>query len=778
MDHTDIIEDNEQHITLNMKTHAADKGTYISAVYAKCTAKERRDLWDNIDNLNNSWDGPWCIGGAFNVIMNPKEKCGGKPYRASKSLDFISIMEACGFLDIGFSGPKLLVQQSWESRIEGNPIWHLQSKFKLLSRRLCQWSKESIGDINEERRINKGYAEYVRWLGLQDNLMRQKTQTNWFKKGDYNSRYIHSILRNRRRRIHLHRIKNHRGAWNQGEEQISKDAIKHFKGFFNLNQQTSDHRIPNCIPTMINDQDNEHLTIIPNEEEIKEAIFSMNPESSVGPDSFNGKFFQFCWNIIKKDITAFVTEFSKGKNLTKFLTHTCLALIPKVESPSTFQEFRPISLSNFTNNIISKLVAKRLSPLLSKLVSENQSGFISRRLITENVMLAQEIVHDIGKHNKGGNKVMKLDMAKAYDRLSWSFLFKVLQRFGFCDNWIDMIRRIVDNGSSAEKRKYHRSSWENLCYPKDEGRIGIRTLFDISNTLSIKKWWRLRTKQSLWADFMKKKYFSNKHIVQKKWIPGNSQGWKNLVWARNHAEKHIKWNINAGICNFWWDTWTKHDPLAMIPSVNSNGLLANLTVKEFMLNKAWYERILSCILPSNSIHDIKDIEIGLEDQDDDLVWNCTEDGIYTNKTAWHIIRKNRQKDDFLNNIWHKVIPFKVSFLVWRLYHKKLPFNEAINRLKIYSNEWCKDNGLNRVIIEMDSKIICDMINRKTTTNMNLKNLIQSTSRGNDTVDFKHCFREANKIADYLAKLASTSGNETIYTSYHQLPQEVKGINPT
>lgn len=106
MDHSEIIEDNEQQITLKMKQHSTDSGTFITAVYAKCTAPERRELWDSIDNLNNTLDGPWCIRGDFNVIMDPSEKVGGKPYRASKSLEFISIMETCGFMDIGFSGPR------------------------------------------------------------------------------------------------------------------------------------------------------------------------------------------------------------------------------------------------------------------------------------------------------------------------------------------------------------------------------------------------------------------------------------------------------------------------------------------------------------------------------------------------------------------------------------------------------------------------------------------------------------------------------------------------
>lgn len=52
---------------------------------------------------------------------------------------------------------------------------------------------------------------------------------------------------------------------------------------------------------------------------------------------------------------------------------------------------------------------------------------------------------DIGKPIRGGNIVLKLDMATAYDRVSWPFLLQVLRRFGFSEVWIDMIWRLVSN---------------------------------------------------------------------------------------------------------------------------------------------------------------------------------------------------------------------------------------------------------------------------------------------------------------------------------------------
>lgn len=171
----------------------------------------------------------------------------------------------------------------------------------------------------------------------------------------------------------------------------------------------------------------------------------MSSSSSISPDGYNNTFYHKCWDIIKEDVKNLVQDFFNGKNLTKFYSHTCLVLIPKIDSQSNFSNLRPISLSNFFSKIISKILSIRLNPLLSKLIWGNQSSFIKGRMITENVLLAHELDQVINHSNMGWNMIIKLDMAKAYDRMSWKFLMAVMRKFGFSKNWTDIIWRMVSN---------------------------------------------------------------------------------------------------------------------------------------------------------------------------------------------------------------------------------------------------------------------------------------------------------------------------------------------
>lgn len=178
---------------------------------------------------------------------------------------------------------------------------------------------------------------------------------------------------------------------------------------------------------------------------MKEAVFQLSGDSVAGPDGFSGLFFQKCWKIIRDDVTLVVRAFFYGHELPKYVTHTNLVLIPKKEISRGFTDFRPICLSYFINKIISRVLHGRIVEVVPKIISPNQLGFVKGRSIMENVLLAQEIIKDINMRKKYVNVVVKLDMDKAYDRVSWIFLTKVLRKFGFSKVIIDMVWRFVSN---------------------------------------------------------------------------------------------------------------------------------------------------------------------------------------------------------------------------------------------------------------------------------------------------------------------------------------------
>ena len=104
-------------------------------------------------------------------------------------------------------------------------------------------------------------------------------------------------------------------------------------------------------------------------------------------------------------------------------------------------KFRPISLCNVSYKIMSKLICKRLKRVIPHLISETQSAFVAKRLITDNILIAQENFHALRTNQRCREDFMaiKTDMSKAYDRVEWSFLAALMLKMSFDERLVDLI---------------------------------------------------------------------------------------------------------------------------------------------------------------------------------------------------------------------------------------------------------------------------------------------------------------------------------------------------
>ncbi|KAL2226740.1 UNVERIFIED_CONTAM: hypothetical protein Sindi_2032700 [Sesamum indicum] len=469
--------------------------------------------------------------------------------------------------------------------------------------------------------------------------------------------------------------------------------------------------------------------------------------------------------------------------MPRSFTTTTIVLVPKVESPQTWNDFRPISLCNVTNKILSKLIYNKLHNTLSDLISPSQSGFVPGRLIGDNILMAQEVIHQLDLRYNKGNLVIKLDMSKAYDRVNWNFSLTVLQKMGFPHRFLTLIKHAIQNcwfivlvngettgffkssqslrqgdplsptlfilaaealsrsldllfnenpgmfyhtncevkishllyaddvilftnceeesltklmqflhnfeessgqkinhaksvfilgkkanlmvhrikhitgfsrkalpitylgaplykgnkkkilyenlidkvknkiaglehchlsyggrlqliktvlssmpiyllqvlnppvgtiqkleqlftkyfwGSTSEQRKIHWTKCQNICYPIEEGGLGIRNLQEMTTAFSYKLWWRLRLNNSLWSKFSISKYCGGYFPTLSKIFTTNSSTWKRLGKIRTEAQTNIFWSLGAGTISFWHDWWLPEGTIANILGTHCN----------------------------------------------------------------------------------------------------------------------------------------------------------------------------------------------------------------
>ncbi|KAH0773047.1 hypothetical protein KY290_010184 [Solanum tuberosum] len=417
---------------------------FTGSPYTWCNGRApKRRIWARLDRAlaNSEWIQSFSESSVEHLVRTGSDHAPmlistsnslREPKKYFRFLDFWTEQE--GFMQV--------VEDAWVIHVEGSPMWKFHLKLKNVCKSLSHWSRNTIGNIFEKTKelqsklemleqncltnnseanrmeYNCTNALLIRHIKKEESFWRQKAGLKWFNDGDNNIKFFHSVINSRRKKLHLSRIKKQDGSWLDNTDDIAAEAILFFEQQFSQETTCRDYFILRRLSRVVDEYDNKMLTELPNMEELKEVVFSMSSVSSPGPDGISGKFFQFCWNIISSDLLMVILDFFAGNELPRAFTHTNLVLIPKVDNPQEFTDFRPISLSNFISKIISKLLNNRLSKIMNKIISPNQSGFLKGRSISDNVMLTQELVHNLNRKNVNGNVVFKLDMAKAFDRVA------------------------------------------------------------------------------------------------------------------------------------------------------------------------------------------------------------------------------------------------------------------------------------------------------------------------------------------------------------------------
>jgi len=176
----------------------------------------------------------------------------------------------------------------------------------------------------------------------------------------------------------------------------------------------------------------------------------MRSNAALGPDGLNAAFYKASWPWIKEDVFQVIKDFYSNAVLPSDLNNTFITLIPKICQPTTPKDFRPISLCNVIYKIIAKSLANRLKHHLPGYINQAQLAFVAHRHISSNVIITQEIIHSFNlKTYKQPSFILKIDLAKAFDRLEWNFITDALHRLGLNDSFIKLIYTCISSPEFA-----------------------------------------------------------------------------------------------------------------------------------------------------------------------------------------------------------------------------------------------------------------------------------------------------------------------------------------
>ncbi|CAL9020979.1 unnamed protein product [Prunus brigantina] len=544
-------------------------------------------------------------------------------------------------------------------------------------------------------------------FGSRSSFLASKSRLKWLQEGDRNTKFFHLTTIIRRRRNRIERLKDDKGVWVEDAAVADGDLASLVKNIDLL--------------------------------EVKDSLFGIGGLKAPGVDGFPACFYQHQWDLCASDIYAMVCEAFQKSRFPLELNATLITLVPKVVNPHSMVQFRPISLCCTLYKVISKILVSRLRTILPNLISPNQVSFVPGRHITDNIMIAQELMHKFkSAKGKKGMFAWKIDLSKAYDRLNWGFIESVLLEVGLPSSFIQLIMQCVSTV------RYQICINGELTDPFSPSS-GIRQWDPLSPylfVLCIEKLSHIivdAVKRRLWKPIKTSRngpnvshlFFADDLVLfaeatpcqarvmkdcldlfcsasgQTKYLKGCSildthgvskqdcsATWRSVLYGVELLKKGMVWRVGNGEhVKFWKDNWVADLPLLQYAGAQS-GIDLDCKVSNFFKEGWWDIAKLRAVLDEVMVQKITCFPVGFGGNSQDAqIWKPTSNGIFTVKSAFQLIHGGSIWSNMCwKGLWSMSIPPKLKVFLWLVFQGKILTNEQRVRRHLAVESSCSVCG--------------------------------------------------------------------------------------
>lgn len=267
---------------------------------------------------------------------------------------------------------------------------------------------------------------------LERTIARMRSRVTWVLEGDACTRFFQIQSTYRRQKNRILRLKIEHGLAITHKEKAGALFAHYTKIMGTEGDRT---QVIDLEAIGIKGTQLDHLDAPFIEAELWETIKPLPNDKAPGPNGFTAEFYRSAWSVIRGDMLLAMNAFNRADwRGWHGVNNALITLLPKKVDAEEPGDYRPICLIHSFAKLMAKMMARRLAPELDKLVDVNQSAFIQKRSIHNNFRFIQASAK-LFKQRKIPKLLLKLDIAKAFDTVSWPFLLQVLQQHGFGPRW-------------------------------------------------------------------------------------------------------------------------------------------------------------------------------------------------------------------------------------------------------------------------------------------------------------------------------------------------------